>query len=273
MNPDPHTRLNGGPGSIYELVGPYWEDSRHAYLRARKLFRNFRYPAEALDEAPADESLDVLIRRPLDGDDPEGTGGAFERDSVLTLPEMPCFLEWIDLIEPEGGGPAGPWLVFADPHATPLSTSAVADPGTAVVLASGALAMLDALHRSGLAVGAMAPADFLFGGPERWFFLGTDRIHPAHGAEEARADLGQWARLTETLVCGGVATSWPSFDSVPAGLRDRSRWLFERVRLYRDGDPSDRPGSAAGLDPRPSPHRGPLAELRRVLGRRPRDET
>jgi hypothetical protein len=272
MNHDPDARLNGGPGSIYELAGPYWQDSRHAYLRARKLFRNFRYPAEALDEAPGDESLDVLIRRPLDGDDPGGTGGAFERDSVLTLPEMPWFLEWIDLIEPKGGGPAGPWLVFADPHATPLPTSAVTDPGAATVLASGALAMLDALHRSGLAVGAMAPADFLFGVPERGFFLGTDRIHPAQGAEELRADLGHWARLTEALIRGGVATGWPSIESVPAGLRDKARRLFERVRPYLDGDLSDRPGPVAGLERGRPPHRGPLAKFCRVLGRSPRGE-
>ena len=270
MIPVPGTRLIGGPGATYEVTGPGWETPRHAYLGARRLFRNFRYPAEALDEAPADESLDVLIRRPLGRSDPTGEKSAFERDVVLALPRIPSFLEWIDLIEPPEGDSSGPWLVFADPHVRPLDRADGLEPGAMVALAFEVVAMLDALHGSGLAVGPMEPSDFLRRGPERWYFLGTDRMEPTKGTESTRDDLSHWARLTEKVLCGGAGEGWPSSEVLPPPLRDRLLWLSERVRLCLEGDPAGRPTTVDELKHGRTGYKGPLAAMRHWLGR-PRD--
>ncbi|MCA1684909.1 MAG: hypothetical protein LC745_02770 [Planctomycetia bacterium] len=273
MTPAPGTRMFGGPGSAYELVGPGWDDDRHSYLQARKLFRNFRYPAEALDETPADECLDVLIRVPIAGTEREGLSDAFERQTVPTRHGMTWFLDWLDLIEPPEGETGGPWLVFADPHPATPRDVALADPKTTIVLSCELLSMLDALHESGLVVGAMAPVDLLPCAPSRWYFLGTDKIHPATRPGDVRDDLTHWATLVSGLLGGGRdergSIRWLSTDLIPPRLLDQSRWLFERVRLCLDGDPVERPGSVSDLQRRDSRGRGPLSTVRRLLGRRP----
>lgn len=269
MIPAAGTRLVGGPGTRYEVVGPAWQGERHLYLRARKLFYNFRYPADSLDEAPGDEALDVLIRLPIGGPG----SSHFEREVVLNLPGLSYFLEWLDLIEHPTGDKDSPWLVFADPHAKPLDSGAKPDIEATIGLAFEVLAMLDGLHRAGLGVAANGPGEFLPRGPDHWLFLGTDRIRAvAGGKEHTRTDLAAWARLTESLLGVEPGAAWTPPDSLPHALRERSAWLSRRVRLCLDGEPAKRPTSVAEVVEGTTGPKGPLAALRRFMGQ-PRDDS
>jgi hypothetical protein len=191
------TRLEGAPGSVCEVVGPGWCGPRHEFLKARRGFRNFRYPATGLDEAPPDESLDVLIRRPI-GPEPSAS---FEAERVLTLPDASWFLGVVDRIDAEVRGgvdaPDGPgWLVVADPHAVPRDPTLPADHRPLVRMFFEIPVMLDVLGREGLRTGPLEAADFLIDPDGRWFFLGTDRIGQADtDSGGATPDILHWAAL------------------------------------------------------------------------------
>lgn len=263
MKLTPGLRFVGGPDATFEVTGEAWSGRDHVYFHAKKVFRNFRYPALSLDEAPADEALDVLIRRPRIAPDP----ASFEKKALSTLPRFPYFLDWIDLIDSPEGDATGPWLVFADPHGRPTDLSGGIDADMSVGLAFDALAMLDALHRVRLTAGAMDPADFLPRGPGGWYFLGTDRIRPAESSGSTRDDLMHWARLTESLMRGGAGGGWPSPGVVQEGLRESTEWLFERVNFCLNESSGDRPTSVVELERGMTGSKGPVAALRRLLGR------
>lgn len=268
MTPHPGTRLHGGPGAAYDVVGPGWADARHEYVKARKRFRNFRFPAEALDESPDDESLDALIRIPRPTTAVDSSSDAFERETVLALPGMTCFLEPIDLVTTAAQGEGGGWLVFADPHAGRLGgdPATTADRSALVVTFGEALGMLDALHGSGLEVGPMGAEDFLVDPSGRWFYLGTDRIGPASGPGGFRSDLAHWARLTDGLLGGAAsdsgATGWAFQETVRGEALDQAKRLFERVRRCLTDEPTSdmKPGTAGP--------RGGLSLWRRLVARR-----
>ena len=67
MNLTPGRRLTSGERTAYELGETAWTTPRHDWMRARKVFWNFRYPGEGLYEAGSDECLDVLVRVPKPG--------------------------------------------------------------------------------------------------------------------------------------------------------------------------------------------------------------
>lgn len=228
MNLTAGQRLPSGGTPAYEVVGPAWATPRHEFLRARRLFRNFRYPAEALDEASPEECLDVLIRRSVD---PHPGPAELEREVVLALSGGGWFLEPLDYVD-EPAGPhhaAAPALlvVLADPHAPPLTAGHLAGTprdGRLVRVAAEILDMLDALHSAGLALSALDPADLLVDDDGRWFYTGTDRVARAASARDRRADLQRWARLV-TLLLGGPEPS-EGVDAVPGGLDRRlRRWV------------------------------------------------
>jgi len=263
MNLTPGERLDGAPGSSYEVVGPGWTDGRHEYVRARKLYRNFRYPADALDDAPADEGLDVLIRRPAG----PGSQVGFEGDSVFALPGLPGLLEPVDVIDPPAGHTSGPWLVVADPHAPRLAEALPALAGTAPVvpLLNEVRAMLDALHRAGLAAGPFGAEDFLIDPSGRWYFLATDRVRPARDPDAPRVDLREWALFAESLLGGGGDAGWPGAKGLPDDLRAEALRLADRIRQALAPVPErSRPTGPSGAA---GETRGPLDAFRRWLKR------
>lgn len=268
MKLTPGSRLSSGGKDAYEVLGTGWETARHAWCKARKIYRNFRYPDPNLYETDAEECLDVLVRGSrLPASGPEMPDPNQERETLAALPPAPWFLEPLDLLDPpsEGTNAHGSLLICADPHAKRLSELTPLTPrsaGSVVRLLVEALTMLDAFHQAGFAATTLEPDDFLLDDTGRWFFLGTDRIKRAEASEWFRADLTQWAALADGLLRG--------VDFLRDGERKDPQWLFERVQRCLSDDVSSRPTSVAELWHGPGRTRGPLAALRRALGARTR---
>jgi len=224
----PGMRLSRDARTSYQIIERAWTGARHDYFLARKVFWNFRYPAEVLDEAGADEWLDVLVRVPRG----EATGShdvALEWRAVFERPTVPWMLEPIDLLDPPATGspssPVAPLLVLADPHAARLSAGPPPDREAADRLArvlSEIPAMLGQLHHGGLAAGPLEPGDFLVDSTGRWFYLGTDRIATGSGAA-ARDDRDHWSRLVSLVLTGSEEIE---------GL-DPGPWAEEARRIHR----------------------------------------
>jgi hypothetical protein len=278
MNLTPGRRLTRGERTAYELVETAWTSPRHTWMRARKVFWNFRYPGQVLYEAESDEWLDVLVRVPH----PTSSGGVpgdpkFECESVLARADAPWFLEPLDILDQPDAPGGAPLLVLADPHAGRVGVGPSADPivvMTHVRMMTEALAMLDHLHRAGLAASALDPEDFLVDSTGRWFFLGTDRIEAASEASAISNDLAAWATCVERLLGatdrGPVEVAWPFVTALPEPARAPAYGLFERVRRCLDPDPAQRPASVSDLGRGRTAGRGALASLRRLFGpRRP----
>ncbi|HMB05598.1 MAG TPA: hypothetical protein VKP69_17920 [Isosphaeraceae bacterium] len=280
MNLTPGRRLTRGERTAYELVETAWTSTRHTWMRARKVFWNFRYPGQVLvlDEAESDEWLDVLVRVPH----PTGSGGVlgdpkFECESVLALADAPWFLEPLDILDQPDAPGETPVLVLADPHAERVGAGPPADPIEVMAhvrMMTEALAMLDHLHRAGLGASALDPEDFLVDPTGRWFFLGTDRIGAAGGASAMSNDLAAWATCVERLLGttdrGPVEVAWPFVPALPEPARASACGLFERVRRCLDPDPARRPASVSDFGRGRRGGRGALASLRGLFGpRRP----
>jgi hypothetical protein len=239
-------RLRAGERTAYEVKDGGWTSPRHEYVRGRKVFWNFRYPADSLDEADAREWLDVLIRRPLvSGAD----SSRFEREVVFALPSGGWFLEPLDLLEegPPGPEPGGrqPLLVLADPHAARLPSGPTTDAealARRIRMATEVLDMLEGLHQARLVASGLDPGDFLMDDTGRWFYLGTDRIAPDDSGSRAQHDLAQWARLVIDVV-----PEAEGIEGLKAVTRAGDPPLIDWVRRCLGDHPKGCPASVADL--------------------------
>lgn len=243
MNLSPGLRLSNGAGADYDIVGAAWSTPRHEYFRARKVLRNFRYPAASLEEASPEEGLDVLIRRTI------GARAERERDLVFALPFGHWFLEPLDDLEMEtpGHGSEGreSLLVLADPHAEvlkPAGSSVAESLSVRTRLVTEILTMLDDLHQAGLVATSLDPTDFLLDPTGRWFYLGTDLIAESAPGRSPREDLGQWACLALRLLTESARLD----DFAALGPLEPPR-LLDWLRRCLDPDPTRRPSSVAEL--------------------------
>jgi hypothetical protein len=258
-NLPPGTRLSAGERNVYEVVGVAWQGSRHTFIQARKHLWNYRFADRAFVEADEDERLAVLVRVPHAAG--PGSGPlAFELDA-LSLADVPWLPEPLDVIPAVEGG--GPLLVLSDPHGDRLSARPVAgwpDAAPLIRLARELLGLLDALHRHGLAAGALDPADLVLDRAGNLTYLGTDRIAPG-SPEAVGADLGHWAGLTARLLWSlrfdppGTLPNWDRAAETPPApppladgpLADEYAWLAAHVGRCLSPRLEDRPHSVADL--------------------------
>ena len=240
----PGQRIVGGPRCVYETVGAGWSTARHVYRRARKVYWNFKYPAEALVEADAEEGLDVLVRRAHSGD----TRDELQRELATSarFASGGWFLESVDRLDEDGT----PVLVLADPHAERLVPGRPVEEESARGidrLPPELLELLELLHESDLTTGAFESDDFLVDRTGRWYFLGTDLIAPASAARTPADDLTHWGRLVLSLRQGRGSEEDP---------------LILRARRCQSPDPRSRPSSVKELRDETGSRRGWLGWFR-----------